>query len=364
MKCGRKAMSLSLHGTDESAKFELITSCQECKVALGCGRCSNCQAENNKLNERTLQKRESMIQVIVSKLKAAKCWHVLAHRVAWVKVSSFMSIFFVLYAIALSSFLNTANNATPGFTSKQPKQPGGTSSLADVSNSSHYAGMLNIFMTAVDPAQSSITFAYSFVPSRQFLGTDPDDQETVDELKYHTLFSFGSTIFPQFNRHSETYGDQTRFANTVNAAGTYVFYPVDEYSLRSVSVLCRFTNITDDDSPNFRIFPRTSLSIAPRCSFGLTVRSTIPTTFAMDISDLTASTAQNAANGFSYDLSINIHRPFMFRLYPGFVIFAFWLIIIFELFLIFALSFFEFRKVSLQQSATCLFMLHANHRRI
>jgi hypothetical protein len=82
----------------------------------------------------------------------------------------------------------------------------------------------------------------------------------------------------------------------------------------------------------------------------------------MDISDLTASTQQNAANGFSYDLSINIHRPFMFRLYPGFVIFAFWLIIIFELFLIFALSFFEFRKVSWQQSATRLFMLQANHR--
>jgi hypothetical protein len=289
------------------------------------------------------------------------CLHVLAHRVGWIKSTSFVGIFFILYAIALSSFLNTANDKTPGFTSIQPKQPKGTSSSADVSNSSHYAGTLNIFMTAVDPTQSGISFAYNFAPSPQFLGTDPDDHETAEELKYHTLFSFGSTVFPQFNRRSETYGDQIRFASTVNANGTYAFYPVDEYILKSVPVLCRFTNITVTDAgEDFRIFPRTSLSVAPRCSFGLNVRSSIPTTFAMDISDLTASTPQNAANGFSYDLSINVQRPFMFRLYPGFVIFAFWLIIIFELFLILALSFFEFRKVSLQPSSTCSFM--TNHR--
>jgi len=65
----------------------------------------------------------------------------------------------------------------------------------------------------------------------------------------------------------------------------------------------------------------------------------------MDVSDKTGSTTKNAADGLSYELAITISRPFMFRLYPGYVIFAFWLIIIIQLSLIFMLCFFDFRKV-------------------
>jgi hypothetical protein len=210
----------------------------------------------------------------------------------------------------------------------------------DVTNSSNFAGTLNIFLLSVDPAISGVTFAYSFSPSDKFLGSDPDDEETASELKYHSLFTFGSSIIPQFERGTDLYGTQAKFPTTITADGIYAFYPADEYKLKSVPVTCRFTNMTDT------LTPRTSLAIAPKCAFGLNVRSSLGTIFRMDISDITDSSSKTPADGFSYVLSVNIVRPFMFRLYPGFVIFAFWLIIVFELLLIFSLSFFEFRKVS------------------
>jgi hypothetical protein len=197
-------------------------------------------------------------------------------------------------------------------------------------------------MLAVDPSQNAITFAYNFTPSEKFLGTDRDYEETSQDIKYHTLFTFGSLTIPQFSRGSEAYGVQNRFANSMTANGIYAFYPIDEYTLSNVVVSCRFANATEEE---YVLTPRTPLAIAPRCAFGLNVRSNIPTTFSMDVSDTTGTSVKNAADGASYDLFITIARPFMFRLYPGFVIFAFWLIIVFELLLIFTLSFFEFRKV-------------------
>ncbi len=202
---------------------------------------------------------------------------------------------------------------------------------------------MNIFLLALDPALSVITFAYNFTPSDNFLGTDPDDEQAAQELKFHTLFAFGSTIIPQFSRGIESYGAQTKFPSTVSANGIYAFYPMDEYKLKSVPVTCRFSTNTEE----IIITPRTSLSIAPRCAFGLNVRNSLGSIFSMDVSDMRGTSPQNAANGFSYDLSITINRPFMFRLYPGFVIFALWLIIIFELLIIFCISFFGFRKVGL-----------------
>jgi hypothetical protein len=201
-------------------------------------------------------------------------------------------------------------------------------------------------MLAVDPSQNAITFAYNFTPSEKFLGTDRDYEETSQDIKYHTLFTFGSLTIPQFSRGSEAYGVQNRFSNAMTASGIYAFYPTDEYTLRNVAVSCRFANATDESNyDEYVLTPRTSLAIAPRCAFGLNVRSNIPTTFSIDVSDTTGISVKNAADGASYDLFITIARPFMFRLYPGFVIFAFWLIIVFELLLIFTLSFFEFRKV-------------------
>jgi hypothetical protein len=214
--------------------------------------------------------------------------------------------------------------------------------VTDVTNSSNFAGTLNIFLLSVDPALSGVTFAYNFTPSDKFLGSDPDDEETASELKYHSLFTFGSSIIPQFERGTDLYGTQAKFPTTITADGIYAFYPADEYKLKSVAVTCRFTNMTEA----YSLTPRTSLAIAPKCAFGLNVRSSLGTIFRMDISDITDSSSKTPADGFSYVLSVNIVRPFMFRLYPGFVIFALWLIIVFELLLIFSLSFFEFRKVS------------------
>ncbi len=54
------------------------------------------------------------------------CWHVLAHRTGWVKSSAFLSVFFILYAIALSSFFNIASNSNPETSFKQPILPKGT----------------------------------------------------------------------------------------------------------------------------------------------------------------------------------------------------------------------------------------------
>jgi hypothetical protein len=57
------------------------------------------------------------------------CWHVLVHRTGWVKSSAFLSVFFILYAIALSSFFNIANNSNPEASFKQPKQKGTNNNL-------------------------------------------------------------------------------------------------------------------------------------------------------------------------------------------------------------------------------------------
>ena len=217
---------------------------------------------------------------------------------------------------------------------------GGT---ADITNASNFAGTLNIAMLAFDPAQGAITFAYNFTPSANFLGTDPEDEETNEQLKHHTLFVFGSQVIPQFSRGTETYGSQTRFSNPYAASGIYAFYPQDEYKLNDVSVICKFSNSTDEE---LKLTPRTSPAVAPKCAFGLNIRNTLSTFFKLEVSDTTGSTA-NPANGVSYELSVRISRPVMFQLYPSFVIAALWLIIIFEFLLIFCLSFFEFRKVSL-----------------
>ncbi len=317
-------------------------------------------------------------------------WHVLKHRVGIVKSATFLSVFAILYAIAVSSFINTANNLNAEASFRQPKQPKGKSHYSseinyhiihgdrrpssatlfiisilcistgvttDITSAPNFAGILSIYMLAVDPSQNAITFAYNFTPSATFLGTDPDYEETSQDIKYHTLFTFGSLTIPQFTRQSETYGGQNRFANSVTASGNYAFYPTDEYTMKKVEVTCRFSNTTEDE---FVLTPRTPLAIAPRCAFGLNLRSNIPTTFSMDVSDTTGTSVKNAADGASYDLSIIIARPFMFRLYPGFVIFAFWLIIVFELLLMFTLIFFEFRKVhalaALRKLKTFLFL--------
>ncbi len=238
----------------------------------------------------------------------------------------------------------------------------GQSSDSDNTKSEHFAGTLNIFLLAVDPHLNAVTFAYNFTPSKQFLGTDPDDEETAAELKYHTLFTFGSFVIPQFSKRTEAYGTQTRFPNTVTANGIYAYYPTDTYSLKNVPVTCRYSNATDDSDAELTLTARTPAAISPKCSFGLNVRSGIRTTFAMEVVDKTGSTPQNTANGVSYELSLDIVRPFMFRLYPGFVIFAFWLIILFELLLIFSLSFFEFRKVRLSAAVYRTFT-HTSHTR-
>ncbi len=208
-------------------------------------------------------------------------------------------------------------------------------------------------MLAFDPAQGAITFAYNFTPATKFLGIDDDDEETKEMLKHHTIFVFGSQVIPVFSRGTETYGSQTRFANPFPASGIYAFYPQDEYKLKEVSVSCKFSNITDE---GFQLTARTSLEIAPKCAFGLNIRNTLSTFFKMDITDTTGSAA-NPANGLGYELSVNISRPVMFQLYPSFVIAALWLIIIFEILLIFCLSFFEFRKVSLPVTQNLPFCL-------
>ena len=51
-------------------------------------------------------------------------WHTLAHRTGWIKSTAWLSVFFVLYAIALSSFYNIANNTAPEANFKQPKLKG------------------------------------------------------------------------------------------------------------------------------------------------------------------------------------------------------------------------------------------------
>ncbi len=197
-------------------------------------------------------------------------------------------------------------------------------------------------MLAVDPANNAITFAYNYTPSAAFLGTDPDEPETALELKNHVLFTFGTFTIPQFVYGSETYGAQVRFPNPTSAKGVYALYPIDEYVLSNVAVTCRFRNDTADDVV---MTARTPASVAPRCAFGLSLSSGIKNTFGLEVSDSTGSTTKNPADGFSYELRVAASRPVMFKLYPGFVIFALWLIIIFELALIFSLSFFEFRKV-------------------
>lgn len=212
----------------------------------------------------------------------------------------------------------------------------------DVTQSSTFAGTLNVFMLAMDPANNAMTFAYNYTPSAAFLGIDPDDPETAAMLKNHVLFTFGSFTIPQFVYGIETYGTQVRFPNPTSVKGVYALYPSDEYVLSNIAVTCRFSNNTADD---VALTARTPASVAPRCAFGLSVSSSIKNTFGLEVSDATGSTTKNPADGVSYELNIAASRPVMFKLYPGFVIFALWLIIIFELALIFSLSFFEFRKV-------------------
>lgn len=198
-------------------------------------------------------------------------------------------------------------------------------------------------MLAMDPGNNAITFAYNYTPSTAFLGTDPEDAETAQELKNYVLFTFGSFSIPQFDRATETYGTTTRFPNPVSAKGVYAFYPADEYQLSNIEVTCRFRSDATDEL--IIITARTPAAVAPRCAFGLTVSSSIKNTFGMEVSDTKGSSTSNPADGVSYELQIKAVRPVMFKLYPGFVIFALWLIIVFEILLIFCLSFFEFRKV-------------------
>jgi hypothetical protein len=54
-------------------------------------------------------------------------WHTLKHRVGFVKSATFLSAFVILYAIALSSFIKTANNLDAEASFRQPKQPNGKS---------------------------------------------------------------------------------------------------------------------------------------------------------------------------------------------------------------------------------------------
>jgi hypothetical protein len=200
-------------------------------------------------------------------------------------------------------------------------------------------------MLALDPANNAISFAYNYTPSAAFLGTDPDDPDTAQELKDFVLFTFGPISIPQFDRGSETYGTQTRFLNPMSARGVFAFYPADEYQLSNVEVTCRFRNDTVAEGESVIITARTPAAVAPRCAFGLSLSSSIKNTFGLEVSDTRGSSTHSPADGVSYELQIKAARPVMFKLYPGFVIFALWLIILAELSLIFCLSFFEFRKV-------------------
>ena len=71
------------------------------------------------------------IHFLVVKLSQAMAfgnlWHALKHRVGFVKSATFLSAFVILYAIALSSFIKTANNLNAEASFRQPKQPNGKS---------------------------------------------------------------------------------------------------------------------------------------------------------------------------------------------------------------------------------------------
>jgi len=177
-------------------------------------------------------------------------------------------------------------------------------------------------------------------PSAAFLGTDATDPDTASKLNKAVQFTFGPFKLPQFQYYDEGYGTQTKFASTMTAEGIYAFYPTDVYKLKGIAVSCKWAD-QDPEAEAAVVIGKSS----PTCSFALSLRSTIKTNFMLEVSDITGSTTKNPADGLTYELSIDISRPFMFRLYPGFVIFAFWLIICIQLSLIFALSFFDFRKV-------------------
>jgi hypothetical protein len=249
-----------------------------------------------------------------------------------------MSVFLILFAIALSTYFNIAINADPESSFNQPKVSSAqmAAGIVDLTKSANYSGTLNIFMLAVDPSLNAITFAYSYAPSSSFLGIDPDDPDSAQNLNKNVKFMFGSQSI-QYSFGDESYDSQSKFSGAVTATGIYAFYPADTYSLKNVPVTCRFTQ---DETAIVRS--------SPRCPFALSIRSNIKTTFSMEVSDKTGTSAY-PADGSSYELDITVSRPIMFRLYPGFVIFAFWLIIIFEFCLITALSFFDFRKVASPQ---------------
>ena len=59
----------------------------------------------------------------------ANIWHILKHRVGLAKTITFLSVFVVIYAIALSSFLSIAQNSGNDFSVKQPKLPQGNASM-------------------------------------------------------------------------------------------------------------------------------------------------------------------------------------------------------------------------------------------
>ena len=270
-------------------------------------------------------------------------WHQVAHRTGWLKAGTFLTVFIVLYAIAISAFFNVANNTDPEASFAQPKLSAAqkTAGTTDITKAANFSGTLNIYMVQVDPAQTAVTFAYNYIPSDKFLGYGGDDPDNALRLNRNVKFAFGSTGLTQYNAGDESYGSQLKFPGTLTAEGIYAFYPTDTYTFKGLSITCRFAEQPEDAEAQVQVSPKSS----PACSFGLTVRSNIKTTFSMDVSDKTGSTTKNAADGLSYELAITISRPFMFRLYPGYVIFAFWLIIIIQLSLIFMLCFFDFRKV-------------------
>jgi len=247
----------------------------------------------------------------------------------WNKSNILIFGFFGLFIACNVVYQQSLGNVPFDVQFHQPKYAAGPPGFV-ISDSPLWAGNLTVYLVDLNPLLQTATLAIDWSPSDNVLAANGGIEKAI-------TFRVGANAvnFPVGARDTSF----TRISTPYMMNGLSAYYVRPSFACHVLHVLMLVLQPLDTYHATVEFY--TTRADGTSLPFQLSFLSQMKSSFLIAATDATPVEMQS---GLYYQIDITCSRPGMFKVYPIFVVVAFWMIIFLEFTVIITMVFFELRK--------------------